>query len=80
MEWKTSQSADRPEEFDTTSSKVYNYARRNIVEDTIEDTGGGTMTVYNYEELKVAKESWPFYIGLEQAKADIDYLNMVTEE
>lgn len=80
MEWKISQSAERPEEFDTTSSKIYNYARRNIEEVEIEDQSGGTMTVYNYEELKVAKESWPFYIGLEQAKADIDYLNMITEE
>lgn len=80
MEWKTSQSAERPEELDTTSSKVYNYARRNIEEAEIEDQTGGTMTVYNYEELKVEKNNWPLYIALEQAKADIDYLNMITEE
>lgn len=80
MEWKISQSADRPEELDTTSSKVYNYARRNITEETVEGPGGESMTVYNYEELKVEKENWPLYIALEQAKADIDYLNMITEE
>lgn len=80
MEWKAAQSAERPEELDTTSSKVYNYARRNIEEAEVEDPSGTRMTVYNYEELKVEKSSWDFYIALEQAKADIDYLNMITEE
>lgn len=80
MEWINSQSAERPAEFDDTSSKIYNYARRNIEEATVEEPGGGTMTIFNYEELKVEKENWPLYIALEQAKADIDYLNMITEE
>ena len=38
------------------------------------------MTVYNYDELKVEKSSWALYLDLEQARADIDYLNMITEE
>ena len=80
MEWKTAQSAERPEELDTTSSKVYNYARRNITEGTSEGSDGELIRVFNYEELKVEKANWPLYLELEQAKADIDYLNMITEE
>jgi hypothetical protein len=79
MQWKPSQSAERPVEIDTTSSKVYNYARRNITEEVVEGPDGA-MTVYNYDELKVEKSSWALYLDLEQARADIDYLSMITEE
>ena len=80
MDWKPSQSTERPAATDTTSSKVYNYARRNITEGTSEGSDGELIRVFNYEELKVEKANWPLYLELEQAKADIDYLNMITEE
>ncbi len=38
------------------------------------------MTVWNYQEAKIAKEDWGMYLALEQARADIDYLTMITEE
>lgn len=80
MEWRNSQSTELPKGIDTTSSKVYNYVRRNIEEATAEGTEGDEIPVYNYEELKIEKASWPLYLQIEQAQADIDYLNMITEE
>lgn len=75
MNWKIVQSTERPHETDTTSSKVVNYVRRNI--HTIEIDG---TEFYEYEELEVSKDVWLLYQELEQAKADIDYLNMITED
>lgn len=75
MNWKIVQSTERPHEIDTTSSKVVNYVRRNI--HTIEIDG---EEIYEYEELEVGKDVWLLYQELEQAKADIDYLNMITED
>ena len=46
----------------------------------IEDMDGQERTVYEYDELEVNKDSWPMYQELEQAKADIDFLNMITED
>lgn len=46
----------------------------------VEDMDGQERTVYEYEELTVAKESWEMYLQLEQAQADIDFLNMITED
>ncbi len=75
MEWYKSRSAQRPEETDTTSSEKYNYARKNIVEVTENEE-----TYFEYDEVKIQKEDWGLYLDLVQAKADIEYLNMVTEE
>ena len=57
MEWKISQSTVRPAMFDTTSSRFYNYMRRNVEERTIERAPGITVTVYVYEEIKVPKSA-----------------------
>lgn len=83
MNWITVQSTQRPPETDTTSSKAVNYVRRNIHMVEVPDMQDGeetTRTVYEYEELAVAKEAWPLYQQLEQAQADIDYLSMLTED
>ncbi len=75
MNWKIVQSTEKPQEIDTTSSKVVNYVRRNIHTIDIDGTES-----YEYEELEVGKDVWLLYQELEQAKADIDYLNMITED
>lgn len=80
MDWIMVQSAERPETTDTTSSKAYNYVRKDIEEIEVEDLNGDTRTIYQYMEAKVPKSSWSMYQELEQAKADIDYLTMITEE
>lgn len=79
MEWYKAQSATKPEETDTTSSRYYNYARRNIEEGSVEGSDGTKTTVYNYEEARIPKESWGLYLDLIQQRADIDYLTMITE-
>ena len=57
-----------------------NYVRRNIHTVEVPDMQDSTRTVYEYEEMTVTKEAWPLYLQLEQAQADIDYLNMLTED
>ena len=79
MEWYDVKSTVRPEDEDTTSSKKYNFVRRNIIE-TTEETEGETIMVYLYQECKVPKESYGMYEELIQAQADIDYLTMITED
>ena len=59
--WSRVESNDRPSELDTTSSKVYNYVRRNIEEKTKEEDGR-IITYYEYYEEKVNKEMWELYV------------------
>lgn len=79
MEWYSVQSCVRPEETDLTSSKVYNFIRRNIVETEVEQEDGSILTVYDYEESKIPKESWGLYLESIQARADIDYIRMMED-
>ena len=79
MNWYKVESAVMPLDTDTTSSEVYNYIRRNI-EEVEREENGETITMYAYEEAKVLKEDWGLYVDLTQAQADIEYLNMITEE
>ena len=79
MEWKKVESMTEPSEYDFTSSKKYNYIHKNI--ETVErEHDGETYTVYVYDEAKVNKDDWQLYLDLTQAQADIDYLNMITED
>lgn len=80
MEWYVVRSTVRPEEVDTESSKIYNYARKNVVETKETSDQGEEITVFIYEETKIPKESWGMYEELLQAQADIEYLNMITED
>lgn len=75
MEWYQTESTVRPKTIDITSSRVYNYVRRNIEETEVEG-----VVFYTYEEMKVKKENWPMYLKQEQNTADIDYLMMITED
>lgn len=59
--WSRVESNDRPSELDITSSKVYNYVRRNIEEKTKEEDGR-IITYYEYYEEKVNKEIWELYV------------------
>lgn len=79
MEWYKAESSNRPLEVDTESSKKYNYVRKNI-EETQRESDGEATIVFVYDECKVLKEDWGLYLELAQAQADIDYLNMITED
>lgn len=78
MNWYHSESATRPLETDTTSSKKYNYRRRNITE-VQREQDGESITMYEYEECKIPKESWGLYLDTVQQRADIDYIATMTD-
>ena len=80
MGWKYAESAVRPNVLDTTSSKTYNFVRRNIEEKEVEDMDGQTMTIYTYEELAVLKEDWEMFTQITANDARItDVEDVITE-
>lgn len=79
MKWYIAQSQSRPEVEDTTTSSVYNYARRGIKESEVEDRDGTKRIVYDYEECRIRKEMWPMFQQMRKQEADIEYLSMITE-
>lgn len=62
--WYKSESSTKPELIDTTSSSIYNYDRKNIVEEEREDHDGSKHIVYVYDENKVEKGQWENYLML----------------
>lgn len=85
MVWYKSESTERPDEVDTTLSKTSVFLRRNIIEKHREDEiSGEIQTYFEYDELKMAKEEYAEYskglsiIDIEQQRADIDYLAIMT--
>lgn len=80
MEWQLVESTVKPNELDTTSSKIYNYIRKDIQEKTREDEmSGKTITYYEYNEQKIRKEDWNIYEGMTNNSADIVYIAMMTD-
>lgn len=69
MFYKT-ESASEPQTVDTTSSKVYNYVRKNI-----EKVNRDNASVYTYDEIKIPKEQWHLYEQNEALKAENESLN-----
>lgn len=58
--WKTvhGSQAARPEEFDTTSSAVTVYQRRNIERITVENADGSVTELWQYEERQMSREEY----------------------
>lgn len=79
MEWYNVKGLTKPEETDITSSKKYNYIRKDIEEST-EEIEGETMTVFTWKECKILKEDWVLFGWRQQDRADIDYMLMITED
>lgn len=63
MNWQKVKSTVYPSETDTTSSNIYNYMRRNVKTVT-EEKYGQIVTYYEYEECKVLKEDWDFFMAI----------------
>lgn len=78
MNWYKSESASMPLETDTESSKKYNYVRRDIAE-VQREQNGESITMYEYEECKIPKESWGLYLDTVQQRADVDYIATMTD-
>lgn len=57
-----SQSSNKPDLVDTTSSKKYVYLRQNVVEKQAENMGEESYTYYEYDEAKLTKEEYEQYL------------------
>lgn len=85
-DWKeaTGSQAEKPKEFDTTTSSEVVYQRRNIKETENENEDGTKTTLWAYEERQLTEEEFKeIYASslseqLEQARADIDFLSAMT--
>lgn len=66
--WINAESNVKPAEQDTTSSKVYNYDRRNIKQSEIENEDGTKVVIFSYEENKILKSDWDNYLVLKELK------------
>ena len=80
-----SQSSVKPELIDTTSSKTTFYIRQNIVEvEKTNENDDTSTTFYEYEEAKLTKQEYQEYlkelsiIDIQQQRADIDYIALMT--
>lgn len=71
MIWKKAESAERPAELDTKSSKTVNYVRKNITEVEREQPDGSKMTMYEYDELAVPKADWLLFNELSESTTRI---------
>lgn len=71
MEWYKAESMVMPQDEDLTSSKYYNYVRKNI-EAVTEVIDGETITKYVWDERKIPKEAWGLYLTQQQQNEDID--------
>ena len=78
--WYITEMIGKPELQDTTSSKVYNYDRRNIVEEQRTDEEGNVTTAYVFEEKKVKKEDWDSYLEMKKLKERQDVSDQALQD
>lgn len=84
LEYKKSESTMYPELIDTTSSKTTVYLRKNVTEEHREDEEGNSYIMYVYDGCKLTKEEYKQYLeelsifDIEQQRADIDYIALMT--
>ena len=71
MEWYHAESMVIPPDEDLTSSKCYNYVRKNIKKIT-EETDGELREKYVWDECRIPKEAWGLYLAQKQQNEDID--------
>ena len=84
LNYVKSQSSVKPELVDTTSSKTSVYLRKDIAENTITDMDGNEVIMYEYDEAVLTNAEYEEYlkelevIDIQQQRADIDYILMMT--
>jgi len=88
-DWKKVQGSqvEKPQEFDTTSSAVIVYQRKNIERVTVEDkVSGETTEVWQYDERELSREEYSIIIAeIQQAQikeandTDITILMAITD-
>ena len=84
LNYRKSQSFIKPELVDTTSSKTSVYIRKDIVENKTTDMTDNESIMYDYDEAVLTKAEYEEYlkelevIDIQQQRADIDYILMMT--
>lgn len=81
--WYSSETiGEKPSSLDLTSSKVYNYMRKDFVSSPVvdPDTGETTETLrWTYMEQKIPKDQYELYVQTQQQQADLDYIAMMAD-
>lgn len=86
-DWKKVQGSqiEKPQEFDTTTSAVIVYQRRNIQRVKVTNPDGTTTELWEYEEREMTREEYAIVVAesqqaqIDQIRADIDYISAVAE-
>ena len=86
-DWKKVQGSqiERPQEWDTTTSKVVVYQRKNIERITVEDMDGKTAELWQYDEREMSYDEYAVIRAeaqqeqIDQIRADVDYISAVAE-
>lgn len=85
LNYKKSQSSNKPNLIDTTSSKKYVYLRQNVVEvNSTDEQSGEGRSYFEYDEAKLTKSEYEEYLkelsilDIQQQRADIDYIALMT--
>lgn len=85
LQYQKAYSTLKPDLIDDYSSKYTVYLRKNIVETEYHDEfTDSTVTMYEYDEAKLTKEQYRQYLqelslkDIEQQRADIDYIALMT--
>lgn len=82
LNWKKTESTERPLEVDVESSRTTVFLRQNIKETERETKDGETVTMYEYEEAKLTHGEYAIYLAEKNAEMAemqseaIDYLLM----
>ena len=86
-DWKKVQGSqeEKPAEFDTTSSEVVVYQRRNIERITVENPDGTTAELWQYDERERTNDEYQTVRADEQQeridknRSDIDFISAMTD-
>ena len=86
-DWKKVQGSqvEKPAEFDTTSSEVVVYQRRNIERITVENPDGTTAELWQYDERELTNDEYQAVRADEQQeqidknRSDIDFISAMTD-
>ena len=85
LSYTKSQSPNKPDLIDTTSSKKYVYIRKNVVEvNSTDEQSGDDRNYFEYDEAKLTKREYEEYLkelsilDIQQQRADIDYIALMT--
>ena len=78
-DWRKAQGSqtEKPSEFDSTTSAVVIYQRRNIERVPVSNADGSTTELWQYEEREMSRDEY-VDLQIEQTRADIDFIAMET--